>query len=128
MNSNLHIHVGIEETGINYENCERLYHNLAEEADRDIARMREYKGELNLQIVAHILGMWDFPEHRLGEKINSGWAIGYLKKRINGAFGTLQFWATIAHKDVSDIEYIKDRFLTRLEDTLNDAARIKEGW
>lgn len=128
MNNNLHIHVGIESVGINYDNCERLYHNLAEEADRDIARMKEYKGELTPQIVAHILGMWDFPESRLGESINSGWSVGYFKKRINEAFGALQFWATIAHKDVSDIEYIKDRFLTRLEDVLNDAARIKEGW
>lgn len=74
MNRNLHISVGIEKVGINYDDCERIYHNLAEEADRDIARMKEYKGELNLNIVAHILGMWDFPEHRLNEKVNSGWA------------------------------------------------------
>ena len=128
MNRNLHISVGIEKVGINYDDCERIYHNLAEEADRDIARMREWGGELKVHIVANILGIWDFPENRLCEKINSGWAVGYFKKRINEAFGALQFWATIAHKDVSDIEYIKDRFLTRLEDVLNDAARIKEGW
>ena len=127
MNRNLHISTGIESVGINYD-YEYTYRNLAEEADRDIARMREWGGELNVQIVANILGMWDFPENRLGERINSGWTVGYFKKRINEAFGTLQFWATIAHKDVSDIEYIKDRFLTRLEDVLNDAARIKEGW
>ena len=128
MNRNLHISVGIEKVGINYDDCERIYRNLAEEADRDIARMRELGGELNVQIVAHILGLWDFPEHRLGEKINSGWTVGYFKKRINEAFGTLQFWANIAKKDVSNIEYIKDSFLARLEDTLNNAARIKEGW
>ncbi len=118
MNSNLHISVEIESVSLNYDNCERIYRNLAEEADYDIARLQEMKNELTCKVVANVLGIWDFPEHRLNEKVNSGWAIGYFKKRINEAYGSLTFWATIAKKDVSEIEYIKDRFLKRLEDVL----------
>lgn len=118
MNSNLHISVGIESVSLNYDNCERIYRNLAEEADYDIARLQEMKNELTCKVVVNVLGIWDFPEHRLNEKVNSGWAIGYFKKRINEAYGSLAFWATIAKKDVSEIEYIKDRFLKRLEDVL----------
>lgn len=118
MNTGLHISVGIEKVGINYDDCERIYRGLAEEADRDIARLQEMKNELTCQVVANVLGIWDFPEHKLNEKVNSGWAIGYFKKRINEAYGSLAFWATIAKKDVSEVEYIKDRFLDRLENVL----------
>lgn len=116
MNSRLHISTGIESVGINYD--DNIISRLNREADYDIARLQEMKSELNCKIVANVLGIWDFPENRLNEEVNSGWAIGYFKKRINEACGRLEFWATIAKKDVSEVEYIKDRFLKRLEDVL----------
>lgn len=124
MNSNLHISTGIESVSLNYEVLSRLNR----EADYDIERLNEMKSELTVQIVANVLGVWDFPEHRLNEKINSNWTINYFAKRINEAYGSLQFWATIAKKDVSEIEYIKDRFIKRLTDVLNEAGRIQRGW
>lgn len=124
MNTNLHIHTGIESVSLNYEVLSRL----TREADYDIERLNEMKSELTVQIVANVLGVWDFPEHRLNEKINSNWTINYFTKRINEAYGGLAFWATIAKKDVSEIEYIKDRFIKRLTDVLNEAGRIQRGW
>lgn len=120
MNTGLHINeCRIETVGINYD----VLSSLNREADYDIKRLQEMKDELTCQIVANALGIWDFPEHRLNEKVNSGWAIGYFKKRINDAFGLLQFWGAIAQKDVSEVEYIKDRFLKRLEDVLRSCDR-----
>ena len=124
MNTGLHIHTGIESVSLNYDNIAR---NLAREADYNIARLNEMKHELTVSMVANVLGLWDFPEHRLNERINSGWTIGYFKKRINEAVGLLQFWAAIAKKDVSDVEYIKDRFIERLVNVLNESAMIQEG-
>lgn len=120
MNTNLHIHTGIESVSLNYNNIAR---DLAREADYDIERLQEMKNELTCQVVANVLGIWDFPEHRLNEKVNSGWAIGYFKKRINEAYGSLAFWSTIAKKDVSEVEYIKDRFLDRLENVLRSCDK-----
>lgn len=124
MNNNLHISTGIESVSLNYE----ILSGLNREADYAIKRLNEMKSELTVQIVANVLGDWEFPEHRLNEKINSNWTIKYFTKRIDGVCGKLQFWATIAKKDASEIEYIKDRFIKRLTDVLNEAGRIQRGW
>ena len=61
------------------------------------------------------------------ELIVDGLLVISKKKRINEAAGLLQFWTTIAKKDVSNVEYIKDRFIERLVNVLNESAMIQEG-
>jgi hypothetical protein len=84
--------------------------------------------ELNVQIVANVLGMHDFPEHRLNEKVNSGWAIGYFTRRIKEASDRLKSVAGLKGKDLYDFEGIVYDFTKRLTLVMLEAGRIQRGW
>ena len=127
MNNNLHIHVGIERTSLNYD-IHNLNHRFKEEADSDIERLQDMVNELNVQIVANVLGMHDFPEHRLNEKVNSGWAIGYFTRRIKEASDRLKSVAGLKGKDLYDFEGIVYDFTKRLTLVMLEAGRIQRGW
>lgn len=127
MNNNLHIHVGIERTSLNYD-IHNLNHRFKEEADSDIERLRSMVSELNVQIVANVLGMHDFPEHRLGERINGSWAIDYFARRIKEASDRLKSVAGLKGKDLYDFEGIVYDFTKRLKMVMLEAGRIQRGW
>ena len=127
MNNNLHIHVGIERTSLNYD-IHNLNCRFKEEADSDIERLRSMVSELNVQIVANVLGMHDFPEHRLGERINGSWAIDYFARRIKEASDRLKSVAGLKGKDLYDFEGIVYDFTKRLKMVMLEAGRIQRGW
>lgn len=127
MNNNLHIHVGIERTSLNYD-IHNLNRRFKEEVDSDIERLKDMVNELNVQIVANVLGMHDFPEHRLNEKVNSGWAIGYFTRRIKEASDRLKSVAGLKGKDLYDFEGIVYDFTKRLTLVMLEAGRIQRGW
>lgn len=127
MNNNLHIHVGIERTSLNYD-IHNLNRRFKEEVDSDIERLRSMVSELNVQIVANVLGMHDFPEHRLNEKVNSGWAIGYFTRRIKEASDRLKSVAGLKGKDLYDFEGIVYDFTKRLTLVMLEAGKIQRGW
>ena len=127
MNTGLHINVGIERTSLNYD-IHNLNHRFKEEADNDIERLQDMVNELNVQIVANVLGMYDFPEHRLGERINGSWAIGYFTRRIKEASDRLKSVAGLKGKDLYDFEGIVYDFIKRLTLVMLDAGKIQRGW
>ena len=127
MNNNLHIHVGIERTSLNYD-IHNLNRRFKEEADSDIERLQDMVNELNVQIVANVLGMHDFPEHRLGERINGSWAIGYFTRRIKEASDRLKSVAGLKGKDLYDFEGIVYDFTKRLTLVMLEAGKIQRGW
>lgn len=127
MNNNLHIHVGIERTSLNYD-IHNLNRRFKEEVDSDIERLRSMVSELNVQIVANVLEMHDFPEHRLNEKVNSGWAIGYFTRRIKEASDRLKSVAGLKGKDLYDFEGIVYDFTKRLTLVMLEAGKIQRGW
>ena len=127
MNNNLHIHVGIERTSLNYD-IHNLNRRFKEEADSDIERLRSMVSELNVQIVANVLGMHDFPEHRLGERINGSWAIDYFARRIKEASDRLKSVAGLKGRDLYDFEGIVYDFTKRLKMVMLEAGRIQRGW
>lgn len=127
MNNNLHIHVGIERTSLNYD-IHNLNRRFKEEADGDIERLQDMVSELNVQIVANVLGVHDFPEHRLSEKVSSGWAIGYFTRRIKEASNRLKSVAGLKGKELYDFEGIVYDFTKRLTLVMLEAGRIQRGW
>lgn len=127
MNNNLHIHVGVESVSLNYD-IHNLNRRFKEEVDSDIERLQDMVNELNVQIVANVLGMHDFPEHRLGERINGSWAIGYFTRRIKEASDRLKSVAGLKGKDLYDFEGIVYDFTKRLTLVMLEAGRIQRGW
>lgn len=129
MNRNLHIHVGVEPVSLNYDN-DRIYNlnrRFKEEADRDIERLQDMMNELNVQIIANVLGMHDFPEHRLSERVNSPWAIGYFTRRVKEASDRLKSVAGLKGKELYEFEGIVYDFNKRLTMLMLDSGE-KRGW
>lgn len=110
MNSNLHIHVGVEEVEFSYK-------NLYKEGMKDLRKLQVNElGLGSLNVVSSILGMPADGIETVEEYINK------FCKLVNDKIGLKLFWLAVAgrNKEAAEIEEFTAKYL-------NDVRRIVLG-